>query len=161
VPSLPDLPARPFSWTAPPDPLDRPELFEGIILKRVVAYLVDVLLLLGVMAFMWVLVVLTLGLLGGVAAMLTPFIPLAYHTLLIGGRDSATLGMRMTGIHVRRLDGGVPGYPQAALLTLLFYASMALTGLLLIVALFNERGRCLHDYLSGTITVVNIGEQPV
>ena len=47
----------------------------------------------------------------------------------------------------------------AGLLTLLFYASMALTGLLLIVAFFNERGRCLHDYLSGTITVVNVGEE--
>lgn len=154
--SLPDLPARPFSWTAPPDPLDRPELFEGIIFKRVLAYLVDVALLLGVTGFMWLLVVLTLGLLGGIAAILTPLVPLAYHTLLIGGHDSATLGMRLAGIHVRRLDGGAPGYPQAALLTLLFYASMALTGLLLIVAFFNERGRCLHDYLSGTITVVDI-----
>lgn len=130
-------------------------------MKRVLAYLFDVLLLLGVMVFMWVLVILTLGLLGGIAALLTPLIPLAYHTLMIGGRDSATLGMRMTGIHVRRLDGDTPGYPQAALLTLLFYASMALTGLLLIVAFFNERGRCLHDYLSGTVTVVNIGEPKV
>jgi len=159
--SLPDLPARTFSWTAPPDPLDRPELFEGIIIKRVFAYLIDVLLLLGVTGFIWLLVVLTFGLLGGIAAILTPLIPLAYHTLLIGGHDSATLGMRFAGIHVRRLDGGAPGYAQAALLTLLFYASVAvaLTGLLLIVAFFNERGRCLHDYLSGTLTVVNSPER--
>lgn len=156
--SLPDQPARPFSWATPPDPLARPDLFEGIILKRVLAYLVDVALLLGVTGFLWLLVVMTFGLLAGIAAIVTPLIPLAYHTLLIGGPDSATLGMRMTGIRVRRLDGGAPDYPQAALLTLLFYASMALTGLLLVVAFFNERGRCLHDYLSGTITVVDVTE---
>ncbi|UCH75383.1 MAG: RDD family protein [Rhodospirillales bacterium] len=154
--SLPDRPVRQFSWTTPPDPLDHPNLFEGIILKRVVAYLVDVAILLGVTGFLWLLAILTLGLLGGIAAILTPLIPLAYHTILIGGADSATIGMRITGIHVRRIDGGAPDYPQAALLTLLFYASMALTGLLLIIAFFNERSRCLHDYLSGTITVVNI-----
>ncbi len=159
--SLPDQPASPFSWAQPPDPLSQAELFEGIILKRVLAYLIDMAILLGVTGFLWLLVVLTLGLLGGVAAILTPLIPLAYHTLLVGGRDSATLGMRMLGIHVRRLDGGAPDYGQAALLTLLFYASMALTGLLLVVAFFNERGRCLHDYLSGTVTVVNISEQTV
>lgn len=159
--SLPDQPARPFSWAQPPDPLSQAELFEGIILKRVLAYLIDVAVLLGVTGFMWLLVVLTLGLLGGLAAILTPLIPLAYHTLLVGGRDSATLGMRILGIHVRRVDGSAPDYPQAALLTLLFYASMALTGLLLVAAFFNERGRCLHDYLSGTVTVVNVSEQTV
>lgn len=156
--SLPDRPATPFSWTWPPDPLSRPELFEGIIFRRILAYLIDVAILLGVTGFLWLLVVLTLGMLAPVATILTPLIPLAYHTMLIGGRDSATLGMRMMAIHVRRIDGGAPDFLQAGLLTLLFYASMALTGLLLVVAFFNERGRCLHDYLSGTITVVNVGE---
>lgn len=159
--SLPNRPARPFSWTEAPDPLSRPDLFEGIVLKRVLAYLIDVAILIGVTAFMWLLVVLTFGLLAAIAGVLTPLIPLAYHTLLIGGRDSATIGMRMTGIEVRTLDGGHPDYPQAALQTLLFYATMALTGLLLVVALFNERGRCLHDWLSGTVTVVRVNEAAV
>lgn len=143
----------PFTWTQPPDPQSHPELFDGIVLKRLIAYLIDVLILLGVTGFLWLLVLLTFGLLWGIAAVMTPFIPLFYHTLLIGGRDSATLGMRFMGIQVRTIDGGHPDYPQAALQTLLFYASMALTGLLLIVALFNDRGRCLHDWFSGTITV--------
>jgi uncharacterized RDD family membrane protein YckC len=159
--SLPDQPTRPFSWAEPSDHLNRPELFDGIIFRRVFAYLIDVAILLGVTGFMWLLVVLTLGLLAAVATILTPLIPLAYHTLLIGGRDSATIGMRMMGIHVRSVSGGAPDYLQAGLLTLLFYASMALTGLLLVVAFFNERGRCLHDYLSGTITVVNVGGSAV
>lgn len=154
--SLPEKPEMPFSWTEPPDPLTRPDLFEGIVLRRVLAYLIDVAILLGVTGFLWLLVVLTFGLLASIAGVVTPLIPLAYHTLLIGGRDSATIGMRMMGIHVRTLDGGYPDYPQAGLQTLLFYATMALTGLLLVVALFNERGRCLHDWLSGTVTVVRL-----
>lgn len=159
--SVPNRPNGPYSWPDAADTVNRPELFRGVIFRRVVAYLIDVAILVGITGFLWLLVVLTLGMLAAVAALLTPLIPFAYHTLLIGGRDSATLGMRMMGIHVRRIDGGAPDYPQAALQTLLFYASMALTGLLLIVAFFNDRGRCLHDYLSGTVTVVNVGGSSV
>lgn len=158
---MPDPPSMPFSWTEPPDPLNRPDLFDGIVMRRVLAYLVDVAILIGVTGFMWLLVLLTFGLLAPIAGILTPLIPLTYHSLLIGGRDSATIGMRVMGIQVRRLDGGHPDYPQAALQTLLFYATMALTGFLLIFGLFNDRGRCLHDWLSGTVTVVNTEESAV
>lgn len=151
----------PFSWTGSPDPLNRPELFEGIVTRRVLAYLIDVAIVLGILAFLWLLVAITLFMLSSIAGILTPLIPLAYHTLLIGGRDSATIGMRLMGIQVRTLDGGHPDYIHAGLLTLLFYGTMALTGLLLIAALFNDRNRCLHDWLSGTVTVVNIGEPAI
>ncbi len=143
----------PFSWTEPPDPLDHPELFAGVVVCRVLAYLIDAAILLGVIGFMWFVTILTFGLLTPVATVLTPVIPLAYHTLLIGGRDSATLGMRMMGVEIRALTGERPDLAQAFLLTALFYATMALTGLLLIAALFNQRSRCLHDWLSGTVTI--------
>ena len=143
----------PFSWSEPPDPLTHPELFDGVVISRIFAYLIDAAILLGVIGFMWLLTLLTFGLLTPVATVLTPILPLAYHTLLIGGRDSATLGMRMMGNEVRTLTGERPDLPQAFLMTALFYATMALTGLLLVVALFNERGRCLHDWLSGTVTI--------
>ncbi len=146
-----------LSFSQVPESLDKPELFDGIVMRRVIAYLIDLAILLGITLFLWILVVLTFGLLGGIAAILTPAIPLAYHTLLIGGRESATLGMRMMGIEVRTLTGERPEIPQAFLQTALFYATMALTGLLLIVALFNDRGRCLHDWLSGTV-IVNAAE---
>ena len=151
--SVPNRPSTRFSWDRIADSLDRRELFDGIVGRRVAAYLIDVAILLGFGLFLFGLVVLTLGLLGGMVAFLAPVIPLAYHTLLIGGRDSATLGMRMMGVEVRTLTGDRPDLLQAFLLTALFYATMALTGLLLVVALFNERGRCLHDWLSGTVTV--------
>lgn len=151
---IPGRPSMPFAWTQRTQTWDAPGLFDGIVLRRVVAYAIDVALLLGLTGFLWTLVVLTFGLLWGIAAILTPVIPLTYHTLLIGGRDSATLGMRVMGIEVRRLDGGRPDFVQAFLQTALFYATVTLTSMLiLIVALFNDRGRCLHDWLTGTLTV--------
>jgi len=151
--SLPDRPEMPFAWTREPNPMSHPDLFDGIMFRRVVAYLIDAVLLAGIGFFLWFLVFMTLGLLGPIAALLTPILPLAYHSLLIGGRYSATIGMRMMGIEVRRLDGGRPELAQALVQTLLFYATLALTGALLIVALFNDRHRCLHDLLSETLTV--------
>jgi len=151
--SLPEKPELPFAWTQEPNPMSHPELFDGVMFRRIVGYLIDVVILSGAVLFMWFLVVMTLGLLGPIAALITPVIPLAYHTLLIGGPNSATIGMRLMGIEVRRLDGGRPSFLQALLQTLLFYATLALTGLLLVFALFNDRRRCLHDWLSGTLTV--------
>lgn len=151
---LPEHSSLPFAWSQYPGSRHDPEFFDGIVVRRIVAYAIDVAILIGLTGFLWTLVVLTLGLLWGFAAILTPIIPLAYHTLLIGGRDSATLGMRVTGIEVRRLDGGRPDLAQAFLQTALFYATVTLTStLILIVALFNDRGRCLHDWLTGTVTV--------
>jgi len=155
--SLPEKPELPFAWTREPDPMTHPELFEGVMFRRVIAYLIDVTILSGAVLFLWFLVVVTLGLLGPIAALVTPVIPIAYHSLLIGGPNSATIGMRMMGIEVRRLDGGRPDLGLALMQTLLFYATLALTGLLLIVALFNDRRRCLHDWLSGTLTVNTAG----
>lgn len=151
--SLPDRPEMPFTWTQEPDSMTHPELFDGVMFRRVVAYLIDFAFLTGATVFLWVLAVMTLGLLIPVAAVITPLLPLAYHSLLIGGRNSATIGMRMMGIEVRRLDGGRPDLTQALVQTLLFYTTLALTGLLLTVALFNDRRRCLHDFLSETLTV--------
>lgn len=142
---------------APFDAARDPELFSGITLRRIAAYLVDALIIglitLLALGALSVLGVMTLGLLSPLVALL-PLIPLTYHTLLIGGPDSATLGMRLFDVEVRTLDGGYPGYLLAALQTMVFYLSVGLTSwLILLVALFNARGRTLHDYLCGTLAV--------
>ena len=81
-------------------------------------------------------------------------VPFAYHTLLIGGMDKATIGMKMMDIEVRRWIGGAPDYYQAAAQTVLFYGSIALAAwLILVIAFFGNSRRCLHDYFSGTVVV--------
>jgi len=133
------------------------DAYDGVIAARCVAFLADLLVLaivlIAVNILFLILGILTLGLLWPGAA-LTPLIALAYFTLTLGGRHSATPGMRWQGIELRTWDGRRPGYLQGALQTILFYiTTAAITPLVLVVPLFNERRRCLHDYLCGTVFV--------
>ncbi len=133
-------------------------VFDGVISRRLVAYLIDLLLIsvlvLLVAASFWVIGVLSLGLLSPLLSVIILFVPWAYHTLTIGGARAATPGMRLFDLEVRRLDGERPGYLLAALLTAIFYVTVAATSwLVLLVALFNARGRTLHDFLCGTVVV--------
>lgn len=158
LPSLEISDAAEAPWADPFDPAVRPEVHQGVTLRRVVAYLVDLTIIAVATAFValafMVLGVLSFGVLTPLLSFLLLIVPLAYHTLLIGGPGSATVGMRLFGIEVRRMDGGRPGYPLAAIQTIVFYTTVALTSwLILLVALFNAHGRTLHDYLCGTLAV--------
>lgn len=138
------------------DPLQAPALFDSIVFRRVVAYIMDgiILGLLWVIAWIFLsgLTVITFGL--GAPLLIVLFIlPLLYHSLFIG-ISGATPGMRFFDIEVRLLNGQRPDLGHAILLTILFYATIALTtALILLVALFNWRGRCLHDFLTGMLVV--------
>lgn len=141
-----------------PDPVARPELFEGVLWRRAFAYLVD-LCCIGVIAiFVWVvfavLWVLSFGMLGPALWFLFGLIPLAYHTFLVSGRHSATLGMRLFDLQLRSWTGERPVFLQALAHTAIFYLSVGATcSLILLFALFNRRKRTLHDLLAGMLMV--------
>jgi uncharacterized RDD family membrane protein YckC len=62
--------------------------------------------------------------------------------------------MMLLDLEVRAWDGRTPGYAQGLLMSAFFYLSiMTTTWLILVVALFNERRRCLHDFMAGTVVV--------
>ncbi len=141
-----------------PDPLAAPELYDGIRIKRLVAYAIDLIIIAVLLVAFWVVgsffALITLGLLYPVLALAAFILPFAYHTLLIGGGANATVGMRIMDLRVVAWNGHRPGFAQAALQTFLFYASLAFaTFLVLGISFFNSRGRCLHDLLAGTVTV--------
>ena len=141
-----------------PDPLVYPELYEGLLPRRVFAYFIDLLCIGAVMVAVWIvfaiLWVLSLGLLGPVLWFVFGLIPLAYHTLLLAGPRSATFGMRCFDLELRSVTGERPGFFQALAQTALFYITVGLTcSLILLVALFNRRRRTLHDMLAGTVMV--------
>ena len=148
-----------LTWTdVPPDADEAWELYDGVRWKRVAAYIIDFVIISAAIGFIWVVgtffVILTFGLLWSALVTLTAIFPLLYHTLLIGGSRSATWGMRAMDIHVRTWNGNAPTMLQAALMTALFYVTIVVTNLLvLLVSLFNPRGRCVHDYFSGTVVI--------
>ncbi len=159
----PDLPSLTFrdaqSRRQMSDTFADSALYEGILWRRVGAYLIDAFLILCInLALHIVLVVLGLLTFGLAWLLLGPVtcltVALAYGTLFIGGGEGATPGMRLFGIEARGLNGGRPDYFQAFLMTALFYATVPVTGfLILIVAFFTEHNRTAHDFLSGIIVI--------
>jgi uncharacterized RDD family membrane protein YckC len=146
------------------DPWRHPFYYRGITIRRIFAYLLDVAIVTITAGLVWIATgifsLLTLGLLWPLQALFVALVPLLYHSLLIAGPDSATLGMRAAGIRVMSIapgaeaDGGRPTLFQAMIQTVAFYGSMAVTGsLILLLALFNPRRRALHDFLAGTVVV--------
>ena len=150
--------ARPYYGTGMPDPVTLPEAYDGVIWRRTLAYFID-LCCIGVLALLFwivfaVLWVMSFGLLGPVLWFLFGLIPLAYHTLLLSGRRSATWGMRCFDVELRSVTGERPGFLQALAQTALFYITVGATcSLILLFVLFNRRKRTLHDMLAGTVLV--------
>ncbi|HMB77984.1 MAG TPA: RDD family protein [Kiloniellaceae bacterium] len=138
------------------DVLQAPELFDGIMVRRVVAYVLD-----GIaVGLLWILAWLILAALTTITFGLTSplmvilfLLPLIYHSLSIAYLG-ATPGMCLLDVEVRLLNGQRPDLPHAILFTILFFATTWMTAfLVLLVALFNRRGRCLHDILTGLLLV--------
>ncbi len=154
--NLPERADAPFEWsTQAPDPLENPDLYDGLIWRRSLAFLLDACLMMLVMVPLWILNVFTFFLLTAALSFLWA-VPLfvLYYTLTVGGELGATLGMRWCGIRVRDWQGGKPSHLHAFIASALYWFLVPMTGgLILLVGLFNNRRRQVHDMLSGTVVV--------
>lgn len=141
------------------DPVRQPELYAGVLGKRVLAFLIDMLVL-GFFELVALLVVVLLGFVTfGVGWMLfaLPFfsiVAVLYAALTLGGPKSATPGMQLLGLTIRSLDGAPIGPMLAAAHLILYWVSLSLlTPLILVIALFSNRKRLLHDMLIGAVMI--------
>lgn len=146
-----------YSGGPVPDPAEGWKHYDRVIIRRIVGYIIDILVIALLETVLLSLAVflgfLTWGLFTVPLFALAALIPFAYHTLLIGGARSATLGMRFMGVEVHRMEGGPPDYVLAALVTIVFYVTVGLFWPVLAVALFNRHKRPLHDILCGTVVL--------
>ena len=111
------------AWTGDaPDPIARADYYDGVVLRRSIAYLVDgfILFLLGIVLTIGLSIfgIITFGL-GFHLLPLLSIVPIAYSTLLIGGPHSATFGMRLMDVQVRSWGGEQQIFLQALVMTLL------------------------------------------
>ena len=132
-------------------------LSEGTIARRILASILDGVLITLISGVLWtgflLFGLLTFGL-GWHLLGLLPFVAPAYNWLSLISPLAATPGQAMLGLTVRDADELSPPGPLAALMwTAGFYASFVLGGLPLLLALFNPRHRTLHDILSGLVVV--------
>lgn len=132
--------------------------YEGVRTRRALAFLVDyaivALLCIPFAILVAVLGVITLGLGWALYGVLFPMVALFYVWSTLGGRNQATVGMRWMGVRLERLDGRPVDGLLAVVHTVLFWAgNVILTPLVLLVTLFSDRKRTLHDLLLGTVVV--------
>jgi uncharacterized RDD family membrane protein YckC len=145
------------------DPAANPELFEGVLPRRFVAFVIDVVILAIPLIVAWVFIfafgILTLGL-GWALFHLMPPVSLLwalfYYGSTLGSSASATIGMRIMDLELRTWYGA-PGYfVLGAVRAAVYWISVSmLTPLILVVGFFNSRGRLLHDILVGTVVINN------
>ncbi|MEA2875250.1 MAG: hypothetical protein QOF14_446 [Hyphomicrobiales bacterium] len=144
------------------DPVTQPELFEGVLARRVVALMIDLIVialpLIFVAIFMLAFTVLTLGLGFFVFFLYAPIAviwALVYYGMTLGSPASATIGMRVVDIEMRTWYGTPCYFVLGAMHAIMFWLTVSfLTPFVLLVGLFNDRRRLLHDMLVGT-TVIN------
>ncbi|MCP4386073.1 MAG: RDD family protein [Hyphomicrobiales bacterium] len=138
-----------------------PELYEGILSKRVVAFVIDaiivILLLIPAGLVVFIVGVITLGLGFVLYAALFAIVALGYVGLTLGGPQAATIGMRVTATEMRTWSGGLPFPTLAILHALVFWFSIGLlTPIVLLVGLFTRRRQLLHDLLLGTLVLNSV-----
>ena len=145
------------------DPAVSPELFEGVLARRLLAFIIDLIILaipvVFLAMFIFIVGIVTFGLGFVFYALLSPAMvlwALIYYGTTLGSRHSATIGMRAMDIEMRTWYGSPAYFVLGAVHAVVFWVTISvLTPLVLLVCLFNERRRCLHDMLVGTVVINN------
>jgi uncharacterized RDD family membrane protein YckC len=143
------------------DPTANPELFEGVLARRCIAFVIDIIIIaipvLLAALFIVIFGVVTLGL-GWLLFWLfwpaTVIWAIVYYGWTFGSAASATIGMRVMELEMRTWYGAPAYFVLGAVHAIVYWLTVSyLTPLILLVAFFNERRRCLHDMLVGTIVI--------
>ena len=145
------------------DPVANPELFDGVLARRCIAFLIDITIItipvLFAAVFIFIFGLVTLGLGWALFWLLSPaavFWGIAYYGFTFAGPASATIGMRIMDIEMRTWYGAPAYFVLGAVHAIVFWLAVSfLTPFILLIAFFNRRRRLLHDMLVGTIVINN------
>ncbi len=145
------------------DPWQQPELFRDVLMRRSIAFVIDLFVLsvpvVLAAVFIAVFGLVTLGLGWALFWLLSPasvIWALVYYGTTLGGPYSATIGMRVMNLELRTWYGA-PGYfVLGAVHAVCFWISVSvLSPLVLLIGPFNARRRLLHDFVLGTVIINN------
>lgn len=145
------------------DPATHPELFEGVLARRLMAFVIDLfvvaipILFLAILIFVFGVVTLGFGwLLFWLVSPISVIWAIVYFGMTLGGPRSASIGMRVMEIEMRTWYGAPAYFVLGAIHVVAFWFSVSFfTPLVLLVCFFNQRRRLLHDIVLGTIIVNN------
>jgi uncharacterized RDD family membrane protein YckC len=143
------------------DPLRNPELFDGVLARRMMAFVIDIIVISipVIFAALFILIfgLITLGFgwilfwLWWPAAVIWAVI---YYGITLGGPQSATIGMRVMNIQMRTWYGAPSYFLLGVTHAILFWLTVSLlTPFILLVGFFSTRRRLLHDMLIGAVVI--------
>lgn len=143
------------------DPATQPELFDGVLARRVIAFIIDFIIIsipvVLVAMFIFAFGIVTLGLgfaLYWLLPSATVIWAILYFGFTLGGWASATIGMRVMDLEMRTWYGGPAYFVLGAVHAVAFWFTVSFfTPFVLLVPFFNERRRLLHDILLGTVVI--------
>ena len=141
-----------------PDPETAPELFDGVLTRRALAFCIDFLILsvvVSVASVIGVIVgVFTLGL--GFLAMplILLFAVVLYYGATLGSYRRATIGMQMMDLVLTPTHGApLDGWKAFAHPLIYWLTCWVLAPFIVLVAFFTPRRQLLHDLVLGTLMV--------
>ena len=135
-----------------PDPQIDQQFYDGVPFKRLIAWFIDFII---IMLITSVLVLASFGIGAFFFPLLMLISNLSYRIFTLS-KNSATLGMVLTGIEIRNSQGNKLTLSEATwhtglytLVLLSFFAQI----ISVIMMLANQHGQGLHDYLLGTTAI--------
>ena len=148
--------SNPTNHTSTYEPIDNPARYQGVVTRRVLAFAVDFLIIVFLSIAVYILIFflgfLTFWLAWLAFGLIYPGVALLYTGLGLSGPHSATIGMRTMDIHMQTWNGRRIDFLLGVFHALGFYVSIVvLTPFCLAIALFEPRGRLVHDLLLGTV----------
>lgn len=142
-----------------PDPDHDPQFYQGVALRRLIAFVLDTLVIIVLWFFVliatFLISFLTLGIATPVMMVMLGFTGLLYRWFMLWQR-SATLGMLATGIEVRDQNGEKCDTSTAFLHSLAFIVTLyvlpaAVIGWVLMAS--SPHGRAMHDMMVKTVVI--------
>ena len=139
-----------------PDPASAPELFRGLLMRRVFAYLVD-LAIMGMIVLILSVVglvagLLTFGLAWAAMGLIVPVAIIFYYAVTLGSARRATVGMQMMDLVLTPARGQPLNGGMAILHAAVFWVTVWICWpVSLLFALYTPRRQMIHDLLTGTM----------
>lgn len=140
-----------------PNPTSNPELFEGILSRRVMAYIIDAIVIFAISGVIVLFSIVAGFLTFGLAWVIMPasviFAILAYYSATLGSPARATMGMRFFDIILTPVSGTPLDGWKIILHPLIFWFTIWILFPLLLTGLFTPRRQLIQDLITGTLMV--------
>lgn len=138
-----------------PNPKTDPELFDGILTRRILAYLVDFVIVmaitLGVILATAIAGIPTLGVAFIAFPVTLTLAVLSYYAATLGSPKRATIGMQLADIVLTPLSTPPLDGWKIIIHPILFWLTIWFVFPLLLIGLFTPRRQLIHDLVTGTL----------